>query len=118
MAAAVADLTGDGKPELLVGNYAGGVAFFRGTQPPAHTSVIAHENPTLRVYPNPATDFLHIESDQPLNHIVVYDSYGRLVLSVGNVNKNSTIINTKTLSPGVYIICLDNSSISKFLKSQ
>ena len=118
VAAAVADLTGDGKPELLVGNYAGGVAFFRGTQPPAHTSVIAHENPTLRVYPNPATDFLHIESDQPLNHIVVYDSYGRLVLSVSNVNKNSTIINTKTLSPGVYIICLDNSSISKFLKSQ
>lgn len=118
VAAAVADLTGDGKPELLVGNYAGGVALFRGTQPPAHTSVIAHENPTLRVYPNPATDLLHIESDQPLNHIVVYDSYGRVVLKVSNVRNNSTIIDTKTLSPGVYIICLDNSSISKFLKIQ
>jgi hypothetical protein len=118
VAAAVADLTGDGKPELLVGNYAGGVAFFRGTQPPAHTSVIAHENPTLRVYPNPATDLLHIESDQPLNHIVVYDSYGRLVLKVDNLKNNCTIINTKSLPSGVYIICSDNNSISKFLKSQ
>lgn len=118
VAAAVADLTGDGKPELLVGNYAGGLALFRGTQPPAHTSVIAHENPTLRVYPNPATDLLHIESNQPLNHIVVYDSYGRVVLKVSNVRNNSTIIDTKTLSPGVYMICSDNHSISKFLKSQ
>ena len=116
-AIAVADLTGDGKPELLLGNYAGGVAFFRGAQPPAHTSVLAHESPTLRVYPNPATDILHIESDQPFNHIAVYDSYGRIVLKVSNVNNNSTIINTKTLSPGVYILCSDNSFVSKFLKN-
>lgn len=117
VAAAVADITGDGKPELFLGNYAGGVALFRGAQPPAHTSVVAHETPTLRVYPNPATDFLHIESNQTLNHIAVYDSYGRVVLKVNNVNQNSTIINTKTLSPGVYIIYSSNSSVSKFLKS-
>jgi len=118
VAAAVADLTGDGKPELILGNYAGGVAFFLGTQPPAHTSVMAHESPILRVYPNPATDLLHIESDQPLNHIEVYDSYGRIVLKVSNVKNNSTIINTKTLSPGVYIICSANYTVSKFLKGQ
>jgi hypothetical protein len=76
------------------------------------------EGASISVYPNPATDLLHIESDQPLNHTVVYDSYGRIVLKVDNLKNNCTIINTKSLPSGVYIICSDNNSISKFLKSQ
>lgn len=118
VAAAVADLTADGKPEMLLGNYAGGAAFFRGSIPPAHTTVVTRETQTLRVYPNPATDLLYIESNQPLGHVFIYDIFGRLVKSINNIENNNIIVDTKPMTSGVYIVCTANRAISKFLKSQ
>jgi len=116
-AATVADLTGDGKPELILGNYAGGVAFFKGAEPPAHTAVNTYEPASLHVYPNPTTNILHVESDQPIKQIVVYDFLGRIVLIINNIGEKSTVVDTKTFAAGVYFVRLANHSVAKFLKA-
>jgi hypothetical protein len=116
-AVAVADLTGDGKPELILGNYAGGAAFFRGAVPPAHNAVAPRALTTLRVYPNPAGNTLHVECDEPVNQIVVYDLYGRVVLVVNDIGEEKTTIDTKELASGVYFVRLANHAVAKFLKT-
>lgn len=116
-AVAVADLTGDGKPELILGNYAGGAAFFRGAVPPAHNAVAPRALTTLRVYPNPAGNTLHVECDEPVNQIVVYDLYGRVVMVVNDIGEEKTTIDTKALASGVYFVRLANHAVAKFLKT-
>lgn len=117
VAAAVADLTADGKPELLLGNYAGGMAYFNGVQPPVHTSLPTNEHTTLNIYPNPVCNVLHVESDQPIHQIVVYDLYGRIILMVNNIEEKSTTIDTKSLVTGVYFVRLANRTVAKFIKA-
>ena len=116
-AAAVADLTGDGKPELILGNYAGGAALFRGSIPPAHNAVTTHERAPLRVYPNPAKNVLHIEGDKPLKTVSIYDSYGRIILIINNIEDNSAVVIISELPVGVYVIRASDHAVSKFLKA-
>ena len=114
---AVADLTGDGRPELLLGNYAGGAAYFSGAEPPAHTAVASHKCTPLRVYPNPSTNILHVESNQPLESVAIYDLFGRIILFFNNIEDNSTVVDVSNLPVGVYIVRTSNHAVSKFLKA-
>ena len=104
VAATVADLTGDGRPELLLGNYAGGAAFFAGAEPPAHTGVLAPARAHLRVWPNPARDVVRLDGDVPLQSVTVCDLYGRLVMRVTGVPDSSVVLNVSALPAGVYFL--------------
>lgn len=114
---ALADLTGDGRPELLLGNYAGGAAYFSGAEPPAHTAVASLECTSLRVYPNPSTNQLYLESNQPLGVVAICDLYGRIILVFNNIEDYSTVVNISNLPVGVYMIRTSHHAVSKFLKA-
>jgi hypothetical protein len=52
-----------------------------------------------RIYPNPTSDIINIESVIPIEKTEVYDLYGKLVAT----NHNSTSINIYNLAAGVYL---------------
>lgn len=57
----------------------------------------------FRLYPNPTTDKLIIESEIQFDKILIMDLMGRILLETNNAAK-ITIIDLKSLSKGVYIL--------------
>ncbi|SHK00559.1 T9SS type A sorting domain-containing protein [Epilithonimonas mollis] len=69
----------------------------------------------VKIYPNPAKDFIHITSKQQINSVELLDQSGKRV----SESKESTI-NISTLSKGIYILKIKfpngSSAIQKLIK--
>jgi hypothetical protein len=75
-----------------------------------------NETSQLLVYPNPATDYIFIDSkDLSTNaSIIIYDSYGRMVINQPIKGK----VSVKDLSKGIYFYTINSNkkvAIGKFL---
>lgn len=69
---------------------------------------------TLKVFPNPATNYLEIQNLTEAQNIQVLDILGTTVLQkFANLNDR---INTELLTPGVYFIRTEDGRISNFVK--
>ncbi|MBL7912048.1 MAG: T9SS type A sorting domain-containing protein [Bacteroidia bacterium] len=60
------------------------------------------------IYPNPASDKLHIETNFVNFDIMLYDTYGKIIYLEKNQVANATI-NVKELSKGFYILKLNSN---------
>jgi hypothetical protein len=99
------DINGDGKRDLIVGNYAGGLSFYSSKAPIGINELSEMEN-TILVYPNPASDFIEIRSKNNYTEklgINIFDVVGKKVLS-RVVLSGTTKINTDDLPKGMYIV--------------
>lgn len=70
---------------------------------------------TLTLYPNPATDALHIKSKEKVNNVEIYESSGRKISTEWDEDK----VNVKNLNPGNYIINIETKegkTTEKFIK--
>ena len=110
----VADLNHDGYPEMLVGNWAGGLSYFQGVIPPDSSfSIIPTRQPTImRIFPNPAIHTLQIEylEIQELPALwQLYDLSGRILRSGSLHNPHSTL-DISNLASGVYILSVTTQS--------
>ena len=74
---------------------------------PIHS--VADTDASIHIYPNPATDVIHISSPTS-SPIRIYDTTGRLVKFASD-----NTINISDLPVGIYILSTDNQRI-KFIK--
>ncbi len=114
---AVADINNDSYPDLMLGNYSGGLTLFTGTPPPSVTIDISEHNSNkkefnLSIFPNPSTDFIHIQGDfgekQPITYSIL-NSINQEILT-GFYSENS--ISISMLEPGFYILKVNYSENS------
>jgi hypothetical protein len=110
---AMNDVDGDGKYDLVVGNQSGGVVFYSQY---LNNSIAenANLNSKIKVYPNPADDYLTIES---INGQVLemYSMQGELIerMTIGSGVTNISIAN---LPSGVYCLKTQFGFANKLIK--
>jgi hypothetical protein len=106
-APAMAYLDNDSLPELILGNYSGGVRYYKG-EIYKFPNISIPENNLLSnflIYPNPAKDQITIQFDQLENqefNVSIFDLNGRIL--IGSSIKNGQTINTESLNSGMYIV--------------
>jgi hypothetical protein len=62
--------------------------------------------PVLMVYPNPATDILHIDTEQPLFGVKITNAMGQVVYEIGTTEERPIKVNMATWANGVYVVQL------------
>ncbi|MFN4083675.1 MAG: T9SS type A sorting domain-containing protein [Bacteroidia bacterium] len=114
-AVAMANLTTDTVPDLIVGNKNGGLHFYKTKLINKISNINNTFNTKLNVnlYPNPTNGSLVIETDEILTKTSykIFDINGRILLEGLLHNQNN--INVSTLANGVYFIHLVNISTNK-----
>tara|TARA_B100000945_G_scaffold139288_1_gene111487 strand:+ start:2327 stop:4555 length:2229 start_codon:yes stop_codon:yes gene_type:complete len=71
---------------------------------------ITEDNIEINIYPNPATDFINIESSMLIENISLFDYNGKVVFEKNKNNKDA-VINTDNLNSGHYILILQVNGI-------
>ena len=101
-----ADIDNDGYMDLIIGNYQGGVSYYKGQAGPS--SVTGIENSAqwnFDLFPNPANNTLNIKIRSDNNSIYTIELYtmlGQLIASQKIIN-NTTVLDIQGLSQGIYI---------------
>lgn len=70
-------------------------------------SVIDNVAGHVVIYPNPAQDVLHIQSDVEINRIIIYNSAGNLIFE-SNTTGQEFSLDIRNWSSGLYIIQIQN----------
>ncbi len=107
--------------EVVVTAENGSKLFYEVTVLPNTTGVEEEtlEAQTLKLYPNPASDQLYIESDQGISQVTVLNIVGSVVMDQSFMNNERVELNISSLRTGVYMIRVDNGdeiTTAKFLK--
>lgn len=107
------DLNNDNLQDLLIGNYRGGVSFFRGD---ISSQVIESEfEKGFSVYPNPANSILTLEFEKLAKHDVqIINQLGQTVKEYPNIEKQTLTIGIEDLSTGQYFIRVSNNDQSYY----
>lgn len=118
-AVSVADLNSDGFPEMIVGNWAGGIAYFEGVQHPDSTVLVKPYSTisSISIYPNPCKNFFSIDLEDKRNEnfrLTLYDSEGRQVL-MQTVSPHVPI-SVSHLPNGIYFGKISGTEIEKNFK--
>jgi hypothetical protein len=118
----VGDIDGDGKYEMLIGTYAGGIQFYKQTA--VHNNSISPINlkvAQMNVYPNPAKDMINISWNDAFGNeqlaLHVFNLQGQLVKTIQiSGNQNTTKIAVGDLADGVYMCTLQGPGAKAYGK--
>lgn len=108
-AIAIGDLNADEYPDMLVGNYSGGLAYFGGTTPPpALVDELTQDRSCIEIFPNPADDQLFAvinpTCEIKISGIKIINLTGDVVYKNFNIFDQQITINTTGLRDGFYLL--------------
>lgn len=107
------DINNDGLKDLFIGNYRGGVSFFKGDL----TSDISKLEDELgfTVFPNPTRQLLNITfSENILHDIKIYNKLGQLLYDKTEFSGDSFQLNVENWEDGQYIISISDKNNRHF----
>jgi hypothetical protein len=58
----------------------------------------------INICPNPASDFLHINSQNKIENIEIYDFFGQLIFSQQNFPNEEYVLNIEKINSGLYFV--------------
>ena len=61
----------------------------------------------FNIFPNPTSDLLSIESDQPITKVEVVNTLGTVLINSNCSYTNQTSIQMENLNPGIYILIIN-----------
>lgn len=110
-AVTLGDLNNDDLPELIVGNLAGGLSYYKGdTVGVSINSIEDIDGPKrseIQIYPNPNNGNFAIAPAEPMAGIVeirIYDALGAVVMSFQTNDLIKQTMNLSNLNAGIYFI--------------
>ena len=83
---------------------------------PENLSVTAINKPIINIYPNPATNFVYLQSPNAITGVTIYNALGSIVREC---NESFNKLDVSNLVPGVYIMEVSTDkgkSVLKFVK--
>lgn len=69
----------------------------------------------IRLYPNPVSDYIQIETQKDINSVKISDAEGKIILSESPKKKNHKI-NLQKLPAGIYYISINDGKADRFIK--
>jgi len=80
----------------------------------AFTAVNAPTAASFKLYPNPVTDYIYFDKEQPENSLIdIYNIFGVLVK---RFPLNGNKVDVRDLPPGSYVLKASNQGANKFVK--
>lgn len=74
-------------------------------------------SPVVKIYPNPASDQVTVESSTEIDNVALYTvGNGALVMRLEGAGENSVQLDVSTLARGIYIVSVDGSSHKLIVK--
>ena len=88
---------------------------------PCVVGINSDEMPIARIFPNPASNNLSVQSENGLDKLIIRDMLGRIVIELDNVTQNNLTIDLSSFSNDIYLVELykgDNKSTKKLIVMQ
>ena len=105
----------DGQHDIIAGCERGGIVYLR---PASDMNPEVPEVHTLWLHPNPAQRQLTLRAATAISEFEVFDILGRRVMRQANLSASAWMLNTSTLSAGVYLVRVKTASgnfVAKFV---
>jgi hypothetical protein len=118
-AVAATDINNDGYMDLIIGNFAGGLSFYKGILPPEKTvsipEIVLQSGNTIIIYPNPVQNQLSFQQKQPvtIKEISIYDMLGRNCFTVF---EHVETVDVSSLPAGMYVLKIVDSEGGRYFR--
>ena len=114
------DMDENGKADLFIGNYAGGLSFFENGKkiinppPPASNRNDKEIIPEIKLFPVPASNYMNIEfssSSIRQYQLLFYNILGEKIKEETVTNYGTSRINIDNLNDGIYLLLIKSGNI-------